>query len=211
MMKQFSGVMGVLFLLSGCAAPEMGQRTKMGTGVGVAAGAALGAIIGHQSGKTGQGAVIGGVVGGLAGGLVGKRLDKQAQELSEVAETKRTEEGILTTLKNNILFETNSAVLKPEAIDQIGQVAKIIARHPEDHVTVVGHTDSKGTPDYNQLLSEKRAQAVRLQIVSHGVPPGNAEAVGQGESQPIASNDSEEGRAKNRRVEIIISVPPEHS
>lgn len=209
-MKQLSVILLAVLVMSGCAtSPNEAQKTKMGAGIGAVSGAILGAVIGHQSGNKEKGAMIGGAVGAVTGGLIGQKLDKQAEELKAVAETKRTEEGIVTTLKNNILFDTNSATLQSGANDQIGEIANIIAKYPENKVVVVGHTDSKGDNSHNQKLSERRAQAVRLKMISQGVGSGNVEAVGQGEAQPTASNDTEEGRAKNRRVELVISAPPE--
>jgi outer membrane protein OmpA-like peptidoglycan-associated protein len=208
-MKRVSIVLMAVLIVSGCAGLEDNKRTKLGTGIGAATGAVLGAVIGHQSGHKERGAAIGGAVGAVTGGLIGRKLDKQAEELSKVADTKRTEAGIVTTLKSNILFASDSAVLQGGAMDQIGELGKIIGQYPENKVVVVGHTDSKGDTSHNQKLSEKRAQSVRLQMVSGGALAKSVEAVGQGESQPVASNDSEDGRAKNRRVEILISAPPE--
>lgn len=191
-------------ILWGCTTP--GKRTAIGAGAGAAAGAGIGAVIGHQSGHAGKGAAIGAAAGAILGGTVGNILDKQAKELEQVAETKRTENGIITTLKNNILFATNSSALKPEAMDNVNQIADIIKKYPEDRVIVVGHTDDRGAADYNQRLSEQRAQAVRVQMVSRGVPSSTIEAIGQGESQPKAPNTDEAGRSQNRRVELQITV-----
>jgi outer membrane protein OmpA-like peptidoglycan-associated protein len=190
----------------GCTTP--GKRTAIGAGVGAAVGAGVGAVIGHQSGEGGKGAVIGAVAGGLLGGGVGNYLDKQAKELEQLAETKRTENGIITTLKNNLLFDTGKADLKPAAVDSINQISDIIKKYPEDKLIVVGYTDSIGSDAYNQGLSEHRAQAVRLAMIARGIPAASIEAVGMGKSNPVASNATEEGRAKNRRVELQISVDP---
>lgn len=199
-------------LMAGCAT-NTGERnrTATGTGVGVAAGAALGAIIGHQSGKRDKGAALGAVVGGLLGAGVGHRMDQQAKELAavETAEIKRSEDGgIVTSLKSSILFDVDSAVLKPSALSSINQISDVIKQYPENHVIVVGHTDDRGSDTHNQQLSERRAQAVRLQMVARGVVASSVEAVGQGESNPVAPNATEAGRAENRRVELNISVDP---
>lgn len=198
------GIVGSLWV--SCAAPS--QRVGIGTGIGAGVGAGVGAIIGHQSGKKKEGALIGGVLGGLVGAGIGKKLDRQAEALAAVAEVKRTEDAVIATLKNSILFDVDSASLKPTALDPLQKIGDIIKLHPEDRVIVVGHTDDKGSDIYNQQLSERRAQAVRLQMISRGVPASRVEAVGQGESQPIASNETNDGRAQNRRVEIIISADP---
>jgi outer membrane protein OmpA-like peptidoglycan-associated protein len=204
MKRMIMAVSAAALSLSGCAAPK--KRTAVGAGTGAAVGAAAGAVIGHQSGNKGKGAAIGAAAGAMMGAGIGNYLDKQAKELAQVAETKRTEDGIITTLKNNILFDTDSSVLKPRALDSINQLADIIKKYPEDRLVVVGHTDDRGTTEYNERLSLQRAQAVKLQMASRGVPAASMEAMGQGESQPAAPNTTDDGRAKNRRVELHITV-----
>src|SRR5688572_4338900 len=127
-----------LFVVTGCVSP--GKRTAVGGVGGAAAGAATGAAIGAAAGDAGKGAWIGAVTGAVLGTAIGNKLDKQARELEAIAETKRTENGIITTLKDNILFDTGKAVLKPGARDNINQISDIIKKYPEDHVIVVGHT-----------------------------------------------------------------------
>ncbi len=204
-MKKLLVLMLLLSLvIVGCTTP--GKKTTIGAGTGAAIGGIAGAVIGHQSGKTGQGAVIGAATGALLGGTIGNRLDKQAKELEAVAETQRTENGIVTTLKDNILFDSGKAALKPIAYDSVNQIADIIKKYPEDRVIVVGYTDSVGSDASNQALSMQRAQSVRLAMIERGVPASSVEAVGMGEAKPVATNDTAEGRAKNRRVELQISV-----
>ena len=195
-----------LSLIIGTACTSPGKKTAIGAGAGAAGGALLGAVIGHQSGNSGKGALIGAAAGATVGGLVGNRLDKQAKELSQLAETKRTEHGIVTKLKNDILFDSGSAGLKAEAQQKISQIGAVIKKYPEDIVTVIGHTDNVGKADYNQQLSENRAKAVKLQLVASGVPSDNVQVVGMGPSQPLADNKSPAGRATNRRVELQITV-----
>jgi len=204
-MKKIAGLLSLL-LVAGCATP--GKRTAIGAGAGAAAGATVGAIIGHQSGNRDKGALLGGLLGGLMGGAIGNRLDKQAQELAKIAETRRTENGIVTTLKNNLLFDTAKADLKPVASDSVNQISDILKQYPENKIIVVGFTDDRGSDAYNQNLSLQRAQAVRLSMVGRGVPAAAVEAVGMGEASPVAPNTSEEGRSKNRRVELQISADP---
>ena len=204
-MKKIAGLLSLL-LVAGCATP--GKRTAIGAGAGAAAGATVGAIIGHQSGNRDKGALLGGVLGGLLGGTIGNRLDKQAQELAKIAETRRTESGIVTTLKNNLLFDTAKADLKPVAADSVNQISDILKQYPENKIIVVGFTDDRGSDAYNQTLSLQRAQAVRLSMVGRGVPAAAVEAVGMGEATPVAPNTTEEGRSKNRRVELQISADP---
>jgi len=184
----------------GCA--TAGKGTAIGAGAGGAAGAGVGALIGGK-----KGALIGLGVGALAGGSVGLYLDKQHKELEKVAETKRTENGIIVNMKNDILFDTGSAELKKEAIDQLVQVGDIVAKYGDDRVKIEGHTDAVGGTDYNQSLSEKRADAVKTVLVARGVKDNQISVVGYGETKPIAPNDTAEGKAKNRRVELHIDVP----
>jgi outer membrane protein OmpA-like peptidoglycan-associated protein len=190
-----------ILALIACATP--GERTAIGAGGGAAVGAGVGALAGGW-----KGAIIGAAAGGVVGGAVGNYLDKQAQELKEVAEnTKRTENGILVDLKSTLLFTTDSAVLKPEAVEQVAKLGDILARYPQDRIRVQGHTDSTGTAAHNEELSLRRAQSVRDVLVSRGVQPAQVLVEGAGASRPIADNKTATGRAANRRVELHIDVP----
>lgn len=191
-------------LASACTSP--GKNTAIGAGVGVAAGAAVGAVIGHQSGDRGKGALIGAALGGALGGSIGNRLDKQAKELAEIAETKRTEQGILTKLKSDILFDTGKADLKPAANESLSKMAEILKKYPENVLTIKGYTDNTGSAATNQTLSEKRAAAVKSQLIAGGVPANTITVVGKGPADPVAPNNTADGRAQNRRVEVEIAV-----
>ena len=195
-----------LLSLAGCS--QAGKKTYVGAGVGTAVGAGLGAIIGHQSGNRDKGALIGAMLGGSVGGVIGNRLDKQAAELAAIAETRRTEQGIVTKLKGDLLFSSGSASLSSEAQGNLMRIASIIKKYPEDVITVIGHTDSQGAETLNMNLSEKRAQKVKAFMASQGIPPGSLNYMGMGESQPIASNTDASGRQLNRRVELNITVDP---
>lgn len=194
------------FIVTGCVTP--GKRTAVGGVGGAAAGAAAGAAIGAAAGNAGKGAWIGAAAGAVLGTAIGNKMDKQARELEVLAETQRTENGIITTMRENLLFDSGKSVLKPSAKDSVNAIADIIKNYPEDHIIVVGHTDNVGSDSYNQQLSEQRARAVRLQMVERGVPATSIEAMGQGETSPVADNGTVAGRAKNRRVELQISVDP---
>lgn len=198
-MKKHIAVLGIL-LATGCA--TAGKRTAIGAGGGAAAGAGVGALIGGW-----KGAAIGAGVGALAGGSVGLYLDKQAKELEEVAETKRTENGVLVRMKSEILFDTGSAVLKPEAIAQIEKVGDILAKYSDDRIKVEGHTDSVGSGTTNEALSLRRADAVKRVLLGRGVKESQITALGMGATQPVADNRTVAGRAANRRVELHIDVP----
>lgn len=207
-MKSLAIVCSLVLLFTGCQTAP-GKKTGIGAGVGAVVGAGLGAVIGHQSGKKKEGALIGAAVGGLFGAGVGNYLDKQAKELAQIAETRRTEHGIITKLKGDILFDTNRFDLKPEAAQKIDQIAAIIVKYPEDRLKVVGHTDSQGSDTVNAALSRKRANTVYNRLVKNGVPAEYINAVGMGETQPLASNSTNFGRAQNRRVELEIRVDEE--
>ena len=200
-MRKFLASVPLFAVLAACATPGKG------TAVGAAGGAGVGAGVGALAGGW-KGAAIGAAVGGLAGGAVGNYLDKQAQELKEVAEnTKRTEDGILVDLKSKLLFHSDSAVLKPEAVEQIAKLGDILARYPEDRIRIQGHTDSTGAVAHNEELSMRRAQSVRDVLVSRGVKPQQMLVEGIGEARPIADNRTAAGRAQNRRVELHIDIP----
>ena len=193
----------------GCA--DAGKNTGMGAAIGAATGAAVGAVIDHQSGNRTKGALVGAALGGAIGGVHGHKLDQQAKELEKVAETKRTEQGILTKLKGDILFPSGSAELKPAALENVDKISGILKKYPENRITVVGHTDSTGKKQTNAILSEQRAQAVKMQMVRNGVPSEAVSVVGMGDSQPVAPNSSATGRSQNRRVELVITMPEEAS
>lgn len=193
-------------LVASTACSSMGKNTAVGAGVGAAAGAAVGAIVGHQSGNRAQGAMIGAALGAGLGGVIGNRLDKQKAELEKIAETKRTEQGLVTKLKSDILFDSGKAELKPAAVENLKKMAEIMKKYPENVLVIKGHTDSTGKVDTNRKLSEARAAAVRSQLVNGGIPAPTISTVGIGPNEPVADNKSAEGRAQNRRVEIEISV-----
>lgn len=183
-----------------------GKNTAIGAGAGAAAGGIIGAIVGHQSGNRATGALVGAALGAGLGGVVGNRLDKQKKELEAIAETKRTEQGLVSKLKSDILFDTGKSALKPAATENLGKMAAIMKKYPENVLTVKGYTDSTGSVERNRVLSADRAAAVKNQLVSGGIPADTISIVGMGPDAPVADNKSEAGRAQNRRVEIEITV-----
>ncbi len=193
-----------LMALGGCE--SAGKKTAVGAGIGAAAGAVVGGIIGHQTGDRNKGALIGAALGGTVGGLVGNRMDRQAKELEKIAETKRTEQGIITKLKSDILFDTGKADLKPTASGNIAQMADILKKYPENVITIKGYTDSTGSAKTNETLSANRASAVKQQLVAGGVPAATVSTVGMGPQNPVGDNKTAEGRKQNRRVEVEITV-----
>jgi outer membrane protein OmpA-like peptidoglycan-associated protein len=194
--------LSLVLALAAAGCETAGKRTAIGAGAGGLIGAGAGALLGGK-----KGALIGAGVGALAGGSVGLYLDKQHKELEKVAEVKRTENGLLVQLKNDILFDTGSAVLKPQAIDQLTQVGDILAKYSDDRVRIEGHTDSSGSNASNEALSTRRADAVKTVLVGRGVKDTQITALGMGETRPVADNGTAEGRSKNRRVELHIDVP----
>lgn len=193
-------ILGTLFL-SSCSSTSEHKRAYTGTAVGAAAGGALGALLGK-----GKGALIGAGIGGLAGAYVGGRMDKQAKELEKIAETRRTDQGLITKLKSDILFDTGKSVLKGEAKTNLTEMANIMKKYPENVLTINGYTDNTGSSKVNETLSKKRAEAVRDQLVMNGIPSNVISTNGMGPANPVSSNDTAEGRKLNRRVEIEITV-----
>jgi len=204
-----------LVLLAGCAAPETQTKTQKGAIYGAAGGAAAGAIVGqvisHDTKGTLIGAAIGAAVGGLGGAGVGKMMDDQERDMrkavasSEAASVSREGNLLAVTFKGDVTFDTNSTVLRPGLQSEINRVAGVLSQYPNTLVRVEGHTDSKGTDAYNMDLSNRRAMAVKNLLVQRGIADSRIDAVGYGETLPVATNDTEAGRQRNRRVEIKIA------
>ncbi len=205
---------GIALLLamavSGCASLS---TTQEGAVIGGSTGAVLGGIIGNQTGSTARGAIIGAAVGGAAGALIGARMDQQAEALEEElpgATVERVGEGIQVTFDSGILFDFDSSALRPEARDNLAELAASLVRYPDSEVLIVGHTDASGAEEYNQGLSERRAGAAREFLIRGGVAPSRIEAMGLGEMEPVASNETEAGQQENRRVEVAIFASEEY-
>lgn len=192
--------------LSGCQTAKENPNAAKGTGIGAAAGAILGGVIGHQTGKRNEGALIGAAIGAGIGGYAGKRMDKQAKELEKVAETKRTEQGLVSKMKSDILFDTGKADLKPAAKKSLTEMAGIMKKYPENVLTVKGFTDNTGSQKINDELSQKRAEAVKKELIAGGMPETVISTQGMGPKEPIADNTTADGRKQNRRVEIEVVV-----
>jgi len=203
----FAVLLTVGQLFVGCATP--GKDTAIGAGGGAAVGAVAGALL--DSKDPVKGALIGAAAGAVVGGTIGNILDKQEQDLKKVADTRRTKEGILVKLKGDILFDTGKSDLKEAAVEQVDQIGDILQQYPQDKIVVVGHTDNVGGAEYNQTLSQERANAVKVEILTRGVGETSVTAVGMGESQPAVPNSTAVGRSKNRRVELRITIPQANS
>ena len=209
MKKRCSAIIAVVLLatFTSCATMQTRQErgTAVGAGVGAGVGAVLGQVIGRDTEATLIGAGIGAVLGGLAGNQVGRYMDLQEQELrraiaaSESATLQREADILRATFKGEAYFDYDSTVLKAGAVAELHRIADILNKYPQTIIEVGGHTDTQGSEAYNQTLSEKRAEAVKNELVRNGILPGRIRVVGYGESRPISSD-----HAMNRRVEIII-------
>jgi len=198
-------------LLAGCVTnPYQGDHARTATGATI--GAAGGAILGSQvsgSGDRTKGGLIGAAVGATVGGLIGRQMDQQEMELRRQmegtgVEVRRDGDTIRLQAPENITFDTNRADVKPQFQAVLDQVAMSVRQYAGTVVRVEGHTDSVGSAAYNQTLSENRALSVRSYLLQRGVEANRIEAYGYGLTRPIASNDTAEGRAQNRRVEFLI-------
>jgi len=202
---------------TGCATDEYGNRQPMtdaqkGAIIGAASGAAVGAI-GNKSNRN-RGAIIGAVGGGLAGAAVGSYMDSQKQDLEKVLASevqagsieirKLDQHNLLITMTSQTSFDFDSTAIKPGFYTTMDKIANVLVRYGKTHLTIVGHTDNVGTNQYNQTLSEHRAQAVSDYLRNKGVLLQRLESLGRGETAPRAANATEEGRRLNRRVEIVV-------
>ncbi len=199
--------------LTNCEAVKNSNNQQRGTAVGAASGAVIGGILGNNIGKgknTALGAVLGGVVGGVVGNVIGSKMDKQAKEIKETipgAEVERVGEGIKITLPESIVnFAFDSSNLSMDAKTNLDKLATVLINNPDTNINIYGYTDSKGTDSYNQTLSEKRAMAVKTYLSQKGVSSSRLFSMGMGEADPVASNETDMGRAQNRRVEFAITA-----
>ncbi|HEX7421964.1 MAG TPA: OmpA family protein [Thermoanaerobaculia bacterium] len=194
-----------------CTTSDPNKKAKEGAGIGAAAGAVAGAVIGNQSGNNRTGAVAGAAAGAAIGAAIGHRMDKQEQELRQIqgVEVTRPSEGeINVRLTSDILFDVDSAALRSESRTTLQDLATNFRQYPDELIDVEGHTDSTGTSEYNQSLSNRRANSVRDFLVDNGVASRSITAVGYGETRSKATNSTPEGRQLNRRVEIHIRANP---
>lgn len=200
-------------LLTSCEAVQNSNKEQRGTAIGAAAGAVLGGVLGNNIGKGGNGAlgaVLGGIVGGVAGNRIGHKMDKQAKEIKETlpgAKVERVNEGIKVTLPENMVnFDFDSSNLTATAKGNLDKLAQILENNPDTNINIYGHTDNVGKDDYNQKLSERRANSVKAYLTSKGIGASRLNAMGMGEASPVATNDTAAGRAQNRRVEFAITA-----
>lgn len=218
-MKSFNKLnISALFLssalvLSSCETVQNSNNQQRGTVIGAAAGAVLGGVLGNNIGKghnAPQGAVLGGIIGGVAGNVIGNKMDKQAKEIKETlpgAEVERVGEGIKVTLPESIVnFAFDSADLTPTAKMNLDKLSEVLVNNPDTNINIYGHTDSKGTDNYNLSLSDRRATSVKNYLMAKGIAGTRLFPMGMGEKEPVATNDTDAGRAQNRRVEFAITA-----
>lgn len=213
MIKRISILALIAATLWGCAAPQNNTQkgALYGTGIGAAVGAGLGQAIGGNTESTLIGAGIGAALGGVTGGAIGRYMDNQEAALrqqfaaSEAVNIQRNQDLLAVTFKSDVLFDVNSATLKPGAYSEINRVASVLVQYPQTNIQIAGHTDSTGSETYNQTLSERRGMSVQNALVGQGVAASRMQVIGFGESQPIADNATEAGRQLNRRVVVTIA------
>ena len=205
-----SALLAVSMTATACSTMKNRDR---GAVIGAGTGAVIGGVIGNQTGSTARGAIIGAVLGGAAGAVIGHQMDQQAREIDTAipgADVTRIGEGIAVTFESGILFPYDSDVLLPAARTNLDALANSLQKYPNSSLTIVGHADSVGSDSYNQALSERRARAASAYLQSRGVAAGRLTALGRGETEPLFSNASEEGRRRNRRVEVAIYASEEY-
>ena len=210
-MKKYSIVIVALLfsvctVFIGCDAVKNANNTQKGAVIGASTGALIGGLITHNA----KGALIGAAIGGVAGGLIGNKMDKQAREIQEAlpgASVERVGEGIKLVLgEDAVRFDLNKSTITPTGKANLDKLIPVFDNYPDTNITIFGYTDSSGKVDYNLKLSEQRAAAVSAYFVSKGLKASRFIIKGMGIADPIASNDTSEGMAKNRRVEFAITA-----
>jgi outer membrane protein OmpA-like peptidoglycan-associated protein len=190
-------------------------KTQEGSIIGATGGAVVGAILGQAIGHNTKGTLIGAAIGSALGGAggfgIGQMMDKQEKEMrdalarSEAAAVKREGNLLSVTFKGDVTFATNSTEVRPELYTEINRVASVLNQYPDTLISIEGHTDSKGSDEYNMNLSRRRAEAVKTLLIIRGVAADRIDVAGYGKTMPVATNDTEAGRQMNRRVEIRIA------
>jgi len=205
------GVLSFGSILTSCEAAKNTNKTQRGAAIGTVAGGLLGAVLGNNLGKGGNGAlgaVLGGVIGGVAGGVIGNKMDKQAREIQTAlpgAQVERVGEGIKLTLgENSVRFDTNKSTLTSAAKANLDKLVPVFQSYADTDIVIYGYTDSTGAVEHNLTLSEQRAASVKAYLGSKGLSVARFTTTGMGVADPVATNDSPEGRTQNRRVEFAI-------
>ena len=217
-MKNFSIITGIVLvtlttITTSCEAVKNTNKTQRGAGIGAVGGAIIGGVLGNNIGKGGNGAlgaVLGGVIGGVAGGVIGNKMDKQAREISTSlpgAKVERIGEGIKLTLgENAVRFDTNKSTLTTTAKANLDKLLPVFNEYPDTNISIYGYTDSTGEDAYNLKLSAQRAATVKSYLSAKGLAKSRFVTTGMGEVEPIASNETVDGKSQNRRVEFAITA-----
>ena len=185
------------------------NKTEKGAIIGGASGAAIGAVIGRASGNTALGALIGVTVGGATGAIIGRKMDKQAEEIKNNvpgAKVYRVGEGIIVEFNSKILFAFDKSDLNANSNENLDKLTAILIKYPDTDIEIQGHTDNSGTNKYNMALSKRRASSVSSSLNKSGIASNRLNTKGYGETAPNYTNETEEGRAQNRRVEFLITA-----
>ncbi|TNB48319.1 OmpA family protein [Martelella lutilitoris] len=213
MLKKMTIAAVSVAFLAGCTTtdPYSGQTVNNNTGTGALAGGALGALAGLAVGGDAKGAAIGGAIGAIAGGGIGAYMDSQEREFRQAlagtgVSVVRNGDMLTLIMPGNVTFPTDGYTILPNFYSTLNAVSTVLRKYDRTAVNVNGYTDSTGSVEYNQRLSQDRANSVGNYLVQSGVSANRISAVGFGPSNPIASNATPEGRAQNRRVEIQISA-----
>ena len=204
--RGLTAVMAGMVVLFGTACQSMGNRER-GAVIGAATGAAAGAVIGKATGSTARGAIVGAAVGGAAGAIIGHQMDQQAKEIDENvpgATVTRVGEGLVVTFESGLMFDFDSDRLRAEAMRNLDNLAANFDKFGQSNLLLVGHTDAQGADAYNLDLSRRRAEAVSNYLATKGIARSRMSVVGRGETEPIATNETEAGKQENRRVEIAV-------
>ena len=215
MIRTFTNGAMLAVLLAGTAActtdPDTGQRrvssAGLGAGIGAVGGYLLGDLVGGRNSRTER--LLGAGIGAVAGAGIGSYMDAQERKLRERTagtgiDVVRQGDDLLLRMPSNVTFASNQAIIQPQFRPTLDNVAQVLSEYPKTYVDVMGHTDSDGSEAYNQSLSESRANSVADYLSGHGVSSARLATRGYGEMQPIASNETPEGKAQNRRVEIKL-------
>lgn len=209
MIKTTKAIYYILAITVVFAACKGMTKTQKGGIIGTTGGAAIGAVIGRASGNTALGTIIGAAVGGTAGVLIGKKMDKQAEEIKNqipTAKVERVGEGIEIEFESKVLFDFDKAGLMTAAKTSLNDLVTILKKYPDTNIEIQGHTDSKGTDTYNEALSQRRANAVMIYLIDRGIANTRLNPKAMGEAHPKYSNNTEEGRSQNRRVEFLVTA-----
>ncbi|HET8948112.1 MAG TPA: OmpA family protein [Candidatus Polarisedimenticolia bacterium] len=216
-----AGLLTIVMLVQGCASTKTSttsttspdetrttkrDKTAKGAGIGAAAGAVIAAVTGERKADR---ILAGAAVGAGIGAGVGAYMDHQEEKLGHIPGTtveRVSDDMLLVHFQSDVLFDVDSAMVKPQAQGALDDAAQVFQEYKKTAIIVQGHTDSTGTEEHNQALSERRAQSVVTYLTGKGIDPARMEPEGYGEGQPVASNDSTDGRSKNRRVDLLLKA-----